>query len=334
MDTDLQARDLIRRSRTFASEDRSRSWRLTLTTHALLGLAIALGFSAAPLIVRIASSLFEALLLVRLTVLFHDHQHGAILRGSRLASFAMWWSGVLLLAPPSVWRSTHNHHHAHAGKLTDDPLHPFSSGTHIGSFALLTLEQWRELPRWLRWAYRAARHPLLILFAYPSVFLYRLCLSPLCREPRRHWDAALSLALHAALVALVAMLTDRTTVFLVVVSPCFIASASGALLFYVQHNFPSARVRLADAWSFAHAATEFSSFLDMHPVLHWFSANIAYHHVHHLNPRIPFYRLPEAMRALPELAEARVVRLNLRDLRACFAANLWDERSGCLVNYP
>ena len=39
-----------------------------------------------------------------------------------------------------------------------------------------------------------------------------------------------------------------------------------------------------------------SSYLALPPIQRWFAGNIGYHHVHHLNPRIPNYRLRASRR--------------------------------------
>jgi omega-6 fatty acid desaturase (delta-12 desaturase) len=71
------------------------------------------------------------------------------------------------------------------------------------------------------------------------------------------------------------------------------------------------------------------------PVLNWLTGNIGYHHVHHLNPGIPFYRLPEAMAGIPELqSPLGVTSLSPRDIVACFRAKLWDAEQNKMVGYP
>jgi omega-6 fatty acid desaturase (delta-12 desaturase) len=69
------------------------------------------------------------------------------------------------------------------------------------------------------------------------------------------------------------------------------------------------------------------------PIMKWFTGNIGYHHVHHLNPRIPFYRLPEAMAAIPELQHPVVTSLRPLDVLSCFRANLWETETQRMVNY-
>jgi omega-6 fatty acid desaturase (delta-12 desaturase) len=56
----------------------------------------------------------------------------------------------------------------------------------------------------------------------------------------------------------------------------------------------------------------------------WFTANIGYHHIHHLNSKIPFYRLPEVLREMPELQNAVTTSLHPRDIMNCLRLKLWD----------
>ncbi len=64
--------------------------------------------------------------------------------------------------------------------------------------------------------------------------------------------------------------------------------------------------------------------MKMSKVMHWFLANIGYHHIHHLNPRIPFYRLPEVYKAIPELQHAKTTSLMPWDVVKCLRLKVWD----------
>jgi omega-6 fatty acid desaturase (delta-12 desaturase) len=66
----------------------------------------------------------------------------------------------------------------------------------------------------------------------------------------------------------------------------------------------------------------------------FFTGNIGFHHVHHLNPSIPFFRLPEVMRAVPALLHPGTTSLKIGDIRQCFALKLWDPKLGKMVGYP
>jgi omega-6 fatty acid desaturase (delta-12 desaturase) len=65
--------------------------------------------------------------------------------------------------------------------------------------------------------------------------------------------------------------------------------------------------------------------------LRWFSANIGVHHVHHLSSGVPFYRLPEILRAYPELRH--VGRLTLWQSLVCVRLTLWDEETRRLLSF-
>ena len=76
-----------------------------------------------------------------------------------------------------------------------------------------------------------------------------------------------------------------------------------------------------------------SSFIAMGPLMNWFTGNIGYHHVHHLNARIPFYRLREAMAALEELQSPGTTSLHPQDIAACLRLKLWDPEEKRLVGF-
>jgi omega-6 fatty acid desaturase (delta-12 desaturase) len=110
-----------------------------------------------------------------------------------------------------------------------------------------------------------------------------------------------------------------------------IAGALGIWLFYVQHTFEQAYWTRSDHWSADRAAVAGSSYYDLPRVLHWFTGNIGYHHLHHLAPRIPNYRLRAAFDSSPLLQAAP--RLTLRDSLRCASMKLWDEQHGRMVGF-
>jgi len=105
--------------------------------------------------------------------------------------------------------------------------------------------------------------------------------------------------------------------------PFFIGSALGTYLFYAQHNFPDVTLKDEAGWTYEGAALESSSHLKTNRLMAWFTANIGYHHIHHLNHRIPFYRLPEIYRDIPELRRAKTITLHPRDIFRCLRLKVW-----------
>jgi acyl-lipid omega-6 desaturase (Delta-12 desaturase) len=322
-------RELISKTRAFATESSGTSWWVTLSTATLLAGSLAISLhaptSAGGWALRVCASLLAALLTVRAFILFHDYWHGAILRRSLVAKLLFWGFGVLVLTPPRVWRDTHNYHHAHTAKLV---------GSNIGSYMMVTTGMWAKMSSGQRTMYRIIRHPLTILGAYFTVFMYGMCVAPLLRAPKKNASAVLTLVVHAGIIWFMVTKLGVAAFLFGYFLPLALAMAIGGYVFYAQHNFPDAYVQPRETWNFTRAALESSSYLVMGPVMNYFTGNIGYHHVHHLNAAIPFYRLPEAMQQVEELQRARKTTLHPRDIIACFAQKLWDPESGQMVGYP
>lgn len=325
---------LLDATRPFAMESPIKSWWHVGSTLVVLGAALVVAAVAEWWLIRIGASVLGGLVLVRAFILYHDFMHHALLRDSRFAKAVFYLFGLLLLTPPRYWRYSHNFHHGNVGKVLRPDTGPSLLVTSdIGSFPLMTTDAWQETSIWQRLRYRVTRHPLTLLFACVTVFLFSLCLLPLLRDPRKYWDSALSLIAHGTLVAGIWTVWGFPMVFFTCLLPFAIASAIGAYLFYAQHNYEGMRILKPEEWTYYRGATESSSHMKLGPLMHWFTGNIGYHHVHHLNPLIPFYRLPEAMAAVPELQHAQMTSLRTRDILTCLRLNLWDAKRRRLVSY-
>lgn len=316
-------RELLIATRAFADENSARSWWHICSTFAVLGL---LGWAICRdtwWVYRLPWSILLGFVIVRMFVLYHDHQHGAICRGSRLADWIMRGIGLLVLSPSSGWKRSHDNHHAQNSK---------QPSRNVGSFCLWDVETFRNSTRFQRGLYVAERHPITILAAYLSVFLFGMCLRPFLANPRRHFDGLLAILLHVSLLCFVGFYSIELLILGVLI-PHTIASALGAFLFYAQHNFAGARIYSQKEWEYCDAALNSSSYIKMGPVLRWLTGNIGYHHIHHLNSRIPFYRLPETMASLEELQSPVTISLGVGDIRRCFQQNLWDRKTESLVSW-
>lgn len=325
---------LFEATRPFADESRSRSWWYVASTFMALAAVLVTAGAVPWWQVRIAASVIGGLLFVRAFILFHDFQHGALLRGSRLAKGLFYIYGLVALTPPNRWRHSHNFHHANVGKPIPATTGKFSLITSdIGAYPLMTTEMWRNASMWERIRYRVSRSAITILLAYFTVFFSSLCLIPFLQNPRQNKEAGLSLLVHLGLVAGIWIFAGWQAVFFAFLLPLLIATAAGAYLFYAQHSFQGMRIVPIEDWTHYRGALESSSYMKLGPIMRWFTGNIGYHHVHHLNALIPFYRLPEAMAAIPELQHPCVTSLHPSDILACLRLNLWDPEKQELVTY-
>ena len=309
-------------TKAFAKDNPIISWWHIVSTAFLLALGVTGTLPFFPLFLRVPCSILTALLMVRLFVIFHDQQHRAILPKSRAAEIFMRIFGMCTICPSTVWRRTHDHHHAHNSQLRIE---------NIGSFPTMTRERFRNSSEMDKIKYLLMRHPMTLLFGYVTVFFYSMSLLPAVTSPRRHWDACLAVLIHVGLATFLVLGYGWLAFILTMGIPFFVASAIGSYLFYAQHNFPGVILREKGGWTFEGAALDSSSFLKTGPILSWFTGNIGYHHIHHLNHRIPFYRLPEVYRAIPELRAAKSTSLTPWAIANCLRLKVWCVESQQMV---
>ena len=318
----LEGKELILATKKYAVEDRRRSWNaLSVTVVLMVGLYLAAIFIPSTPI-RLLAGVLAGLTSVRMFIIYHDYLHRTILQKSRLAELIFSLYGLFILAPTSVWRRSHDYHHANNSKL-------YTSS--IGSFPIVTKNDYLEASPTERKIYLFIRHPLTIAAGYIFVFLWGMCLRTLVRSSAKHWDAVLSVIYHFGIGALIWFLVSPSAFLTGFLVPAVVSSALGSYLFYAQHNFPGARFKPKEEWNYVYAALHSSSFMQMSHLMHWFTGNIGYHHIHHINPRIPFYRLPEVFNAMPEFQNPVRTSLRLQDIYRCCRIKVWDPDRGKMI---
>lgn len=266
-----------------------------------------------------------AAFLVRLFLIKHDCGHGAFFRRRAFNDWVGRVLGVLTMTPYDVWRRAHATHHATSGNLDKRG---------IGDIDVLTVREYRALPRTRRLAYRLYRHPLITFGVGPAYhFLLRNRL-PLgfTRADRRFWISVMGTNATIALVAGIMIYFLGAGPFLLVQLPITLLAASiGIWLFYVQHQFEDTYWAEDHDWKSHEASLYGSSHYDLPGVLSWLTAHIGVHHVHHLSSRIPYYRLPQVLRDFPGLA--KIGRLTLVQSLVCLRLRLWDEGQRKLISF-
>jgi len=318
----ISRNSLITKTMRFTREDQLKSWYYFLSTLVLCCIAFYGTYIVGSTVGKLICGLLAGLLMSRLFVIYHDFHHEAILRKSNAARFLMTIFGITTLAPSSIWNETHDHHHNNNSKF---------SRYVVGSFPILSTDTFRNSTKAQQRWYLVLRHPLMILFAYVPIFLISFCLWPFFENPRRYYDCGLAAILHFIFGGLLYFLGGWNAVVFSLIIPCLVMFAIGGYIFYAQHNFPSVILRNDDRWDYLEAALQSSSYIKMNRLMRWFTANIGYHHIHHVNARIPFYRLPEAMECLEELKHPRSTSLNPFEIWKCLQLKLWDDKNGRMI---
>jgi omega-6 fatty acid desaturase (delta-12 desaturase) len=260
--------------------------------------------------------------MTRIFIIFHDCCHGSFLRTMKANDRLGLVLGVLVLTPFYQWKHSHAIHHATAADL---------DRRGIGDVYTMTVEEYLAAPWYKKVGYRIMRSPM-ILFTIGSFFVFTVI--------HRFWEKDAGkrerssvIWTNIAIAAVVGWLILEigwASFLLIEVPILLIAFGAGVWLFYVQHNFDPTYWERHEEWEFFNAGMDGSSFYKLPKLLQWFTGNIGFHHIHHLSPRIPNYKLEECHNENPIFQiEPLTFRKSLRSL----FFRLWDEKEKMLVGW-
>ena len=262
-------------------------------------------------------------LLVRLFLIQHDCVHRSFFPSALANDVLGCVIGLVTLTPHYSWRRLHLLHHATSGNL-DRRGH--------GDIDVLTVTEYLRLSPPRRFLYRLYRNPLVLFGIGPTlhfVIMQRFCMSKVTQSGR---ERASVYATNAGLLTLLTILWltfGIRPLLLVQVPVMLLASSAGVWLFYVQHQFERAYWETEDGWDYVAAAMQGSSYYALPKPLEWLTCHIGLHHIHHLTPGVPNYRLQQCLNENPELQRAN--RLTFRQSLRCASLKLWDEELKILV---
>jgi omega-6 fatty acid desaturase (delta-12 desaturase) len=283
-------------------------WSLSVSYGLTLGLAV-----------------LAAGLLIRTFIIFHDCGHGSFFRSKKANDVVGFVTGIITFTPYDKWRREHAVHHATSGDLDRRGIG--------GDVWTMTVEEYLDAPWRTRWAYRLYRNPLVMLLLGPSfLFLVRNRFTSRSARRREQLNVYVTNLAVAGLVTLLIATMGVKEYLMIQLPIVLLGGAIAVWMFYVQHQFEEVYWERHDDWEYFPAAIEGSSFYKLPRVLHWYTGNIGYHHIHHLSPRIPNYFLRRCHEENPEVSAAAppiTLRTSLRSL----AFRLWDEKGRRMVGF-
>jgi len=260
--------------------------------------------------------------MVRMFILFHDCCHGSFFKTQKANDRLGLMLGVLVLTPYYEWKHDHAIHHATAADL---------DRRGIGDVYTMTVEEYLAAPWWKKVGYRIMRSPM-ILFTIGSFLVFTVThrfWRPGAGKRERSSVIWTNIAL-AGVIGWIMLKIGWAAFLLVEVPILLIACSAGVWLFYVQHNFDPTYWERHESWQFFRAGMDGSSFYKLPKVLQWFTGNIGFHHIHHLSPKIPNYKLEQCHAENPIFQiEPLTIRKSLRSLYF----RLWDEKEKALVGW-
>ena len=336
--------------------DNIKGFTQALTTLAPLA---ALWYAAAPSAgvsygLTAGVALLMSLFLLRVFVLMHECGHGSLFRNARLNRAFGFIFGVVSGMPQYVWSKHHAYHHATNGNWAKyrGPLDVKS----VAEYEAMTDEQQRRYQRarniwlapfagfsylifsprftWLRGSVGLVSHILKNKMAQPGISIKAHAAAfktPYWNSAKEYWHMFWNNVVLLSVWVLAAWTIGPELFFPVYLVSTSLAGGAGIVLFTVQHNFEHSYASGNEGWDRDTAAIQGTSFLILPRWLNWFTANIAYHHIHHLSARIPNYCLVKCHSEYQHLF-SDVTRLKLSQIHTALKYILWDIRARRIIS--
>lgn len=263
--------------------------------------------------------------LMRIFCIQHECGHGAFFKTKQANDRLGLLCSLLTLTPYHYWLRSHAYHHAHIGHLDRQET---------GYITLKTVDQYLSSGPWEKLKYRLYRHPIILFLIGPSIKFWILQRLTYGLPPDWHKEKRGIHLTNAVLVLLIGVLIGGIgwQHFLLIQIPIVGFTAMiGVWTFFVQHTFNPMYWRSGDQWDYLTACQHTSSYYALPKLLQWFTLNNGIHHIHHLDSRIPNYRLQACHQENPEFQTVQQITL-LESFNLMFLA-LWDEKQGQMIRF-
>lgn len=268
-------------------------------------------------------SILAGAFLVRIFIIFHDCGHGSYFKSKKLRDFFGYFTGLLLFTPYERWHYDHMVHHQTVGNLDKKG---------IGDVRTFTVEEYIEFSTLQRVLYKISRHPITLFIVGPLLLFVVIFRFPFTYHSRKiRWRNHLSTLLIVGMVAGMCLLIGYSNYILIQAPTLYFGALLGVWLFYVQHQYEDVIWERQENWDYKTIALKGSSYLKLPKVLQWFTGNIGFHHIHHLSPAIPNYKLEECYRENPEFQVEKP--LTFISALKCMRYRLWDEHNRELIGF-
>lgn len=253
----------------------------------------------------------HSLLTIRLFVTgVHDTAHGSTFNARWMNNLLGTLVGPCTMSPYNYWQWGHDYHHDHSNDLD---FQQWSQS------APLTVSEFKSWPAWQRAAYRFFNIPIVMISTVAPLAMAML--QPLSADRALDWAVQLSLwgvlAWYGQLARLLATMG--------------LGACLGVFMFHLQHTYAECVREVGrDYWANGYHG---SSLLLVPRWLRFFTAGIEYHHIHHLNAKVPWYNLARCHDEAPPGMWDGIKTISFAEGWAALRLTMFDAARGRLITF-
>jgi acyl-lipid omega-6 desaturase (Delta-12 desaturase) len=291
---------------------------------------------------------------LRVFIIMHECGHSSLFKSSALNKAFGFVFGLLTGMPQYVWAQRHHYHHSTNGNWSK----------YQGPLNIITVDKYAAMTQAEQRKYRNARSiwlapiaGLMYLLITPRITLVKGTISlvsylikqkiaqpsvpvktlakgyqtTLWASPQEYWHMFWNNVVLLSLWWFMAWAMGPMLFFVCYFVSGAVSGGGSILLFTLQHNFEHSYASGDEGWNYNQAAMEGTSYLVLPGWMNWMTANIAYHHIHHLSARIPNYCLYDCHKEYESLFTG-VTRLRVSQVPSALKCILWNTQAGRIIS--
>jgi len=269
------------------------------------------------------------LLTVRTFIVFHDCCHNSYTPNKTINYILSNILGIFCLTS-SNWKINHKMHHMTIGNI--DNTYNFK----FNDVVFTTVKKFNNFTKLQKIIYLTIYHPLVFYSLVSLVITFILHrgfynIHPYNKTSMIYLNYLIN---NLGISILYYILYKYEILFLFIISQQ-IGISFGFFLFYSQHTFNPSYVVNNEEWTVKNSGLYGSSFIQIPFYLKYFTFGIEYHHVHHINTRIPGYNLQKYHDEITLKSNIfdNIIKLSIKDRYNNIWLNLYDEEKKLYVSY-
>jgi omega-6 fatty acid desaturase (delta-12 desaturase) len=263
-----------------------------------------------------------ALMFVRSFVVFHDCCHNSYTPNKTLNYVISHIMGLMMFTGPN-WYLDHETHHLVNGNI-ENKQHYFFNETII-----LTKKQFLKKNNKLQSLYKLYKNPLVFFTIVPIIYfgIYQRFIYIVkkyrhsCAFKKSLFGIIFDNIINNVLLCLYLYMIYNFGLIWQLIGGFILSCLIGFCLFHNQHSFNPAYVVNNDEWSQQGSGLLGSSFIQIPYLLKYFFMGIEYHHIHHMNAKIPGYNIQAYHEEISSNSDM-FVSINELSITECYN-NLW-----------
>lgn len=289
------------------------------------------------MIISIVTVPILSLLMFRSIIIFHDCVHGSYSNNDNINYILSFYYGLFACLNVN-WKFIHKTHHLTNGHIDNPYQFHFNETTvHISFYKNLSPLQRQIYKLWKPFSFGCTIIEIGIIQRFS---IYVLMLNSYMSKSKLIttiplWKIIINDILSNFLLFKWLSIVHSHGILYHYIASLVIYGLITIMAFHNQHTFNPVFVE-REKWTYRQSAINGSSIINVPWMFKYFSSNIEYHHLHHLNSKIPSYHLrdyhDDVMNQSDEFDE--VVRLSMKQCFENLSLVLYSEQQKKYLTFP